>query len=112
MGFIDCDAHVWETDATWDYLDASERRFRPGVFVLSDSGNGEPRRFWGAFDQRTFRGDGVGPMQPELDAQLFPPGTKSLADVPARLRAMDALAVDVQVLFPTFWLVVDIADPI
>jgi predicted TIM-barrel fold metal-dependent hydrolase len=48
----------------------------------------------------------------ERDAELFPPGTKGLADVGARLRAMDVLGLDVQVLYPTFWLIVDVPDPV
>src|SRR5439155_9122748 len=54
---IDCDAHVDETEATWDYLQEDERRFRP---VLLDSaarekfayvqgltsGDHRPHRIW------------------------------------------------------------------
>jgi hypothetical protein len=29
LDVIDADAHVIETEHTWDYLEASERKFRP-----------------------------------------------------------------------------------
>ena len=31
MGFIDVDSHVLEVPETWDYLDPSERHFRPRI---------------------------------------------------------------------------------
>ncbi len=32
LPIIDADAHVIETDRTWDYLDSSDRKFRPRLF--------------------------------------------------------------------------------
>jgi len=29
---IDADAHVVETEHTWDYLDKSDKKFRPQLF--------------------------------------------------------------------------------
>jgi hypothetical protein len=29
MAVIDADTHVFETDQTWNYLDPSDRQFRP-----------------------------------------------------------------------------------
>ena len=29
---VDADAHVVETEHTWDFLDASEKKFRPQLF--------------------------------------------------------------------------------
>lgn len=63
-------------------------------------------------DQRVIRNDGISPHLSEPRRSLFPPGTKGLSDVPARLRAMDRLGVDVQVLFPSLWLNVGVRDPI
>src|SRR5207245_1998481 len=35
---------------------------------------------------------------------VFPAGSVNLSDPSARIRYMDELGVDVQILFPTFWL--------
>ena len=45
MGYIDCDAHVWETDRTWDYLLPGEEQFRPAVAEVP-SAEDLPFRFW------------------------------------------------------------------
>ena len=33
---IDADAHVIETEHTWDYLEPSEQKFRPRLFYSPD----------------------------------------------------------------------------
>ncbi|HUE08181.1 MAG TPA: amidohydrolase family protein [Acidimicrobiales bacterium] len=111
MGYIDCDAHVWETDETWDYLQAGEEQFRPAVAEVA-SATDLPFRFWLVQDQRVLRNDGDNPHLSDAQRALFPEGTKNLKDVPARLREMDRLGVDVQVLFPSLWLNVGVRDPI
>ena len=52
MGAIDADAHVIETEQTWNYLDETERRFLPqlmtqssGADLLSNEGSAV-RQFW------------------------------------------------------------------
>ena len=42
MGWIDSDAHVVETPQTWEYLDASEAKFRPTPVHSSADG----RLYW------------------------------------------------------------------
>lgn len=111
MGYIDCDAHVWETDKTWDYLLPGEEQYRPAVAEVA-SARDMPFRFWLVQDQRVLRNDGDNPHLTDQQRALFPPGTKGLEDVPARLREMDRLGVDVQVLFPSLWLNVGIRDPV
>ena len=34
---IDADSHVIETERTWDYLEASEQRFRPALYSSPDN---------------------------------------------------------------------------
>ncbi|HJY74351.1 MAG TPA: hypothetical protein VJ347_21465, partial [Streptosporangiaceae bacterium] len=36
MGFVDCDSHVLEVPATWDYLDPGEVHFRPQIARFED----------------------------------------------------------------------------
>ena len=42
---VDSDAHVVECDRTWDYLEGSERQFRP-VPLASPEENGASLQFW------------------------------------------------------------------
>lgn len=42
MPVIDADAHVVESDRTWDYMDQSDMQFRPTLMGSADSG----RQFW------------------------------------------------------------------
>jgi predicted TIM-barrel fold metal-dependent hydrolase len=100
LGYIDSDTHVREPEASWDYLDPAERHYRPaqndqGVWVIG----GIPR-------QRPFD---VGAMPPEYN-RLFPVGSVDLADPTARLERLDALGIDAQVLFSSFWLNAEIAS--
>jgi hypothetical protein len=37
---IDADAHVVETERTWDYLDESDHKYRPRLYSTPD----DPRR--------------------------------------------------------------------
>ena len=38
MAIIDADAHVVESERTWDFLDEAERQFAPRVMVFKDQG--------------------------------------------------------------------------
>lgn len=42
---IDADAHVIETEKTWEYLEGGDRRFRP-VAISVDMPSGKRRNFW------------------------------------------------------------------
>lgn len=98
---IDADAHVDEIEATWDYMEQSESRFKPLSIdpgVPTVPGDPRPHRRWvvdGHFGIRRWRDDKrTGTTQV----------TRELLDIDARLRHMDELRVDVQVLYPTFLL--------
>jgi hypothetical protein len=41
---IDADAHVIETEKTWDYLEGSDRRYRP-VPITVDMPSGKTQNF-------------------------------------------------------------------
>ncbi len=101
MARIDVDAHVDETDATWEFLTESERAYKPITAdpgVPTAAGDSRPHRLWlidGGLRLRRWRDDvRTGTVQ----------ATRELADVPARLAQMDELNVDVQVLYPTMFL--------
>src|SRR5215510_5377215 len=88
MAIIDSDAHVIELDHTWDYLSESEGRFRP------------PSR-----PQQQGQGRGHG------DKVVLPDECRNPADVAARVRHMDELGTDVQVLYPTLFISPYTCDP-
>jgi predicted TIM-barrel fold metal-dependent hydrolase len=87
---VDADAHVIESDRTWDYLEAHERRYRP---VALDGGGGE--KFWLVDGQLFSREAG------DLD---LPIAVRQLDDLPSRRDIMARSGIDAQVLYPTLFL--------
>jgi predicted TIM-barrel fold metal-dependent hydrolase len=90
---IDADSHVDETDATWEYLDESESHLKP---ICREPDNGRNR------DQEWFI-DGAVLRRPVRDYRRTgaSAATSQLLDIDARLQHMDALRIDIQVLYPT-----------
>ena len=105
-GYVDCDAHVYECDATWDHLDPNERHFRPVTVRNPDTGT----ESWLVSDQRMARNDRRLAADHDKFDRIYPPGARDLTDVPARLAHMDRLGIDVQVLFSTFFNQASAAD--
>ncbi|MBO0691723.1 MAG: amidohydrolase family protein [Acidimicrobiaceae bacterium] len=95
MATIDADAHVVESEETWSYMRPEERRATP-VQVELPEGAGA-RRTWWAIDGRLIS---TGPVS-ETDAVK---AVRELSDVDGRLRQMDEIGTDIQVLFPTIFL--------
>lgn len=93
MPTIDADAHVIETERTWEFMDESESRFKP-VTVTSSADPG--KQLW-LIDGKVFnRGTNIGLDTPEA--------SREMKDIEARLKHMDQLGVDVQVLYPSVFL--------
>src|SRR5260370_7757852 len=103
MGFIDCDSHVLEVPATWDYLDPAEEHFRPQIARFEDGAvirlgaraqnDGLPR----TPSQLFFAGDSGsrfvpahGAMSPHVN--MYRPGMLDLPDPPPPPPALAALA--------------------
>src|SRR3990172_10304369 len=110
---IDADAHVVETEHTWDYLDASEKKFRPQLFQSADNPN---MQYW------FVEGKAVGFRPPTLTEQELialsketgrelntAPEARELRDVELRLKHMDKLDIHIQILFNTI-LIPPVAD--
>jgi predicted TIM-barrel fold metal-dependent hydrolase len=93
MPVVDADAHVVETDRTWDYMEPSERKYRPRP--VSEGGED----FW-IIQDRVFRRRRAVAAAAADTARA----SQEMEDLDARLRHMDALEVDVQVLYPSFFL--------
>ncbi len=108
MDVIDADAHVVESERVWDYLEASEKKFRPTLVAEPDS---PERQYW------VLDGENLGPKFPspnekqsEEHVKRFgrevgtPVEARELADVAQRLKHMDQLGIDVQVMYNSLWL--------
>ncbi len=106
MAVIDADAHVIETNRTWDYLDEDCQQFRP-LRLMEVQATGEPREFW-QIDGRLHPvrkgavhlfGDGsLGDKVPTPEA------ARVLETAAARLAHMDEIGTDIQVLYPTLFI--------
>lgn len=93
MSVIDADAHIIEDEQTWAYLEGADQQFRPQTVTGRDS-TGADRTYW-LVDGRLCPKTGGDPT--------IPMGAKTLADIPARLRLMDEVGVEVQVIFPSLF---------
>ena len=108
MVTIDADSHVMEGPRTWEYCDPPERKFMP---VLLNPGPDADRHFW-LIDGK-IRGHVrhvVKPKDFQALAQasgrdmVVPPEAQHLEDIQARIRHMDEIGVDVQVMYPTIFI--------
>ena len=91
---IDADAHVIETEETWEYMEGADRKFMPRMVAPSQEKS--PDEYWLVDERVHIRSVNVG--------RDTPPASRELRDVGVRLKHMDELGVDVQVLYPTIFL--------
>ena len=106
MGIIDADAHVIEIDQTWEYMDPSERQYKPGT-AYQTLESGEVMKYW-VIDGRAIRtawpgGGPRGEFGVFIGNVALPTDSKFMLDVQARIAHMDELGTDLQVLFPSMW---------
>ena len=103
---IDADTHIDETEDTWEYLLPSEQAFKPSVGYPSNPDPNRPlTRYWmidGERQPRLTRSDEKTRTTVEL---------RELLDVPARVRDMDSLNVQTQIIYPTTMLIQPTARP-
>ena len=105
---IDADAHVVESERTWDFLDPSEEKYRPRLFTTPAD---HTKTYWVIEDKI------AGLRLPNLsdyDLQQFsefagrnvvtPQAAREMDDVELRLKHMDELGIDIQVLHNTLWI--------
>jgi predicted TIM-barrel fold metal-dependent hydrolase len=101
MDTIDADAHVVESERTWDFLGEGEKSFAPRVMVFKDrSGDGPGHRagdeFWMIGGRVFAKGRNIGHDTPRE--------SREMENVETRLAHMDKLGIDVQVLYPSLFL--------
>ena len=105
---IDADAHVIESEQTWDYLDEADQQFRPFLFTNPER---PASRYW-VIDGRIAGLRPASPVERELKAMSERAGrdlvtaeeARSLDDISLRLGHMDRLGVDIQILHNTLWI--------
>ena len=103
MGAIDADAHVLESPETWAYIDDGESRHRPmivsqtsGGTVLSNDGTTLQHNYWVVANRIMGKDRNVGQ---EMTREI-----REMEDIDGRLRHMDELDIEIQVLYPTLFL--------
>ena len=93
---IDADAHVLETEETWEFMDGADRKYRPEI-VGTLNGSGAVDEYWLVDGTLRLKSRNVG-----MDTPLE---SRELRDVAVRLKHMDKLKVDIQVIFPTIFII-------
>jgi predicted TIM-barrel fold metal-dependent hydrolase len=102
MGSIDSDAHVIETPHTFSYIEEKDKKHTPMVVVQSSgatmhNNDGNVAKEYWVVDSRIFAKDrNIGSNTTQE--------SREMSDLGARLKHMDELSVDVQVLYPTLFL--------
>src|SRR5207247_10209317 len=100
MRVIDADTHIDETEDTWEWLAEAEAALKPKPDAPANPDpTRPPTRYWvidGHRQPRLHRDD----QRTKTTVEA-----RELLDPAVRLRAMDQLATEVQVLYPTTLLV-------
>ena len=103
MVVIDSDAHVVETEHTWDFIEPSDAKYRPQIVTAEDGA-----KYW-VIDGK-LRGRARGPvgakgLSPNVARKMVTDDAKRfMEDVPGRVAHMDELGIDFQVLYPTMYI--------
>ena len=93
MPIIDADAHVIENESAWDYMLESERQFRPRIVGAA---NGDPAVDYWFIDGR---------LMPRSNVEkTLPEGARNMSDLSIRIKHMDELNIDIQVIYPTIFI--------
>jgi len=103
---IDADAHVIETARTWDYLEPSEQKYRPLLYSSPDNATSQYWMMDGKICGRRFPTLSEGELKTLSEKtgrnMETPLVARELDDVNLRLKHMDELGIDIQVLHNTF----------
>jgi predicted TIM-barrel fold metal-dependent hydrolase len=109
MGYIDTDTHVLECEETWDYMDPSERKYRPVNVEATSTSGGPPKQMYliGSTFCRKFptNGQGAG-FGVEYSGAIT-----HLRDPALRIKKLDALGIDVQIVISTNFIAAELEDP-
>lgn len=105
---IDADAHVIETERTWDYLEPSEAKFRPQI-IQSKSNPGT--RYWlidGKIAGLRTAATSDDQFQENSSKALrnisVSAAARKMEDIDSRLNHMTELGIDIEVLHNSLWI--------
>lgn len=101
MAIIDSDAHVVETDRTWEYLAEDDQRFRPLHMVQASSQGGRAESWVIDGHVLPVRQRGGALLGDRVDV---PEDSEYMLDVDLRIHHMDQLGTDIQILYPTMFI--------
>jgi len=110
LRIVDSDAHVIETAQTFSYLREDETRYRPIMLttapddVIETQTGDRTKEYW-LVDGAVWTGTR------NQDYNETSAGQREMTDIEGRLRHMDEMGVDVQVLYPSFFLSGKTEDP-
>jgi predicted TIM-barrel fold metal-dependent hydrolase len=93
MATIDSDAHVIESERTWEYVSGAERDLVPRL-RREPGPDGTEVEYWDIDGVRRNRGN----IGSDTTKAL-----REMDDIEGRLRHMDELGVDIQVLYPSIY---------
>lgn len=96
MPTIDADAHVIETEETWQYMDDEYARHKVRMVVSNDPALSVRERGYWVMDGQ-FRATRLF----DDEKTYTPAAAREMRDIEGRLRHMDELGVDIAVLYPT-----------
>ena len=91
MAIIDADAHVIESEATWEVMDGDDLQYKPIPLASQHDG----RLFWSIDGALRARRVNVGTDTTRESQEL--------TNVPARVADLDKFGTDVQVSYPSLW---------
>ena len=99
---VDSDAHVIETAATFEYMAEADRKFAP-IVVTQTSGDVRMGNSGGVHKEHWLIDNTIHPKDRLVDTGT-PDGASDMSKIDHRLKHMDELEIDVQVLYPTMFL--------
>jgi uncharacterized protein len=116
MPTIDADAHVIETERTWDFMDKADQKYRP---ILAQDGTSSEHSYWIIDGQVRMQGALARADRKKFEEFSEKAGRNVQArieavqmdDIGARLEQMDETGVDIQVLHTTLFLSQSTTNP-
>ncbi len=100
---IDADAHVIEQPATWSYMREDEKQFTP--MVVNFASGQEKFGAQGNLQKEFWVVDGrIQAKEANLGIDNTTQESREMVKVDSRLKHMDELSIDVQILYPTLHL--------
>jgi predicted TIM-barrel fold metal-dependent hydrolase len=109
MPIIDADAHVVETEATWNYMTEEEAAYRP-IIAVDRLAPESSRQYWvidgkvRGFPRAAVTGDLAAASARANRDMMAPEEARNMENIEVRLKHMDELGIDVQVLQPTIFI--------